>query len=186
METIEIKAIEACQAGQLDKFGLLYDKYIKKIYDFVFYRTGHKETAEDIVSHVFLKAIGKIGGFQMGEGTFQAWLYRIARNAVIDHYRTAKQHDNLDDHAGLAGSGDADGEIDAREKLKEIRNYLAKLSPEQRDIITMRVWQEMSYAEIAEIMGKSEASCKMMYSRTITKLREEVPLIILVLFLLQN
>ena len=180
MDDTEIKAIQECQTGDLEQFGLLYDKYIRKIYDFVYYKTQHNETAEDIVSQVFMKAIKKIKSFKINRGTFQAWLYQIARNTVIDHYRTKKQDKNIDDVFDLASNTDIERDTEAKFKLEEVEEYLRDLKSEQRDIIIMRVWQGMSYADISQVMNKSEASCKMMYSRAIGKLRSEVPLAFLV------
>jgi RNA polymerase sigma-70 factor (ECF subfamily) len=186
MDDAEISAIKDCQKGRMESFGLLYDKYIGKIYKFVYYKTNHRETAEDIVSQVFLKAVDKIKDFQINKGTFQAWLYRIARNAVIDHYRSQKYDENVDDWWGLSDSSDIERDADFKIKLEEVDEYLKKLSPEHREIIIMRVWQGLSYAEIAAVTGKTEASCKMMFSRSINKLRSEVPLAVLLLLVFLN
>lgn len=187
----EAQIVENCQKGDLEEFGKLYDKYIKKIYDFIYYKTQHKETAEDLTSIVFTKALEGIGRFDKN-GKFSSWVYRIARNTVIDHYRTKKSDANIDDIWDLAvddpaarrysGASNVEVDLDAREKLEEIRRNLKKLKSEQRDIVIMRVWQEMSYAKIAEVVGKSEASCKMTFSRTIQQLRAEMPLELFILF----
>lgn len=179
----ENKIIKKCQKGNLQEFSFLYEKYIKKIYDFVYYKTHHKETAEDLVSLVFMKALEKISGFDSSKGTFQAWLYQIARNSVIDHYRTKKQDKNIDDVWDLSGHEDLQKDFDAKEKLENVEKYLAELKSEHRDIIIMRVWQGMSHAEIGQVLGKSEASIKMTYSRAIRKLRKEMPLGKFLLFL---
>jgi RNA polymerase sigma-70 factor, ECF subfamily len=180
----ELSLIASCQKGQLTEFGPLYDKYIRKIYDFVYYKTHHKETAEDLTSQVFMKALEKINTFTTDRGTFQAWLYQIARNTVIDHYRTTKTEANIEDIWDLASHIDILRDVDATEKLAQVEKYLAKLKPEQRDIIIMRVWQGMSHQEIAAVMGRSEASAKMSFSRAITKLRQEMPITIFLLFIL--
>ena len=186
MEEREILAIRKCQSGDRDEFGQLYDKYIKKIYDFVYYKTQHKDTAEDLVSQIFMKALKRINEFKVDKGTFQAWLYQIARNTVIDHYRTIKKEKNIDDIFDLADSTDIERDIEVKIKLEEIEEYLKDLKSEQRDIIIMRVWQGMNYKDISLIMGKSEASCKMTYSRAISKLRNEVPLSILIYLLINS
>src|SRR6056297_2278284 len=90
MKQRESQAINNCQQGQLDSFNWLYERYIKKIYNFIYYKTMHQETAEDLTSQTFIKALNKINSFDSEQGTFQAWLYKIARNTVIDHYRTQK------------------------------------------------------------------------------------------------
>jgi len=181
----EQKIIIDCQKGNKEEFGRLYDWYVRKIYDFIYYKTHHKETAEDITSRVFIKALEKIDTFDNSRGFFSAWIYQIARNAVIDFYRTKKGDIGIDDIWDLVGNDNLERDIDVRQKLKSVEDYLKKLKSEQREIIMLRVWQEMPYKEIAEIIGKSEGSCKMMFSRTINELRKEVPanLVLSILFL---
>jgi len=184
MERDEQIAIQKCQKGDLGKFGILYDKYIKKIYDFIYFKTHHKETAEDLTSQTFFKALNKINSFKLEDGFFSAWLFQIARNTVIDHYRTQKYNLDIDEVWDLSDETDIERDIDTKEKLKDVEKYLEKLTREQREVIIMRIWQEMSYKEIAEATGKTEASLKMMYSRTINKLRQEMPLAIFISMLL--
>jgi RNA polymerase sigma-70 factor (ECF subfamily) len=131
-----------------------------------------------------MKALEKIEGFDNKKGTFQAWIYKIARNTVIDHYRTRKVDTNIEDVWDLSSGEDLDRDLDVKQKLEHIEKYLVKLKSEQRDIIIMRIWQGMSYREISEVLGKSEDSCKMMFSRVIKKLREEMPLVIFLALLL--
>jgi len=184
MEYNEIEIIKKCQAGNLDDFTLLYDAYVKKIYNFIYYRTQHKETAEDLTSRAFMKALEKISSFENEKGSFSSWLYRIARNSVIDYYRTKKHDADISDIWDLASEENIERDLDTKEKLKKVDEYLKNLKSEQREIIIMRVWQELSYKEIAEIIGKSEASCKMTYARALAKLKQEMPLSVLFLFIL--
>jgi RNA polymerase sigma-70 factor (ECF subfamily) len=183
MKINEQAIISKCQQGKLEEFGQLYDKYIQKIYNFVYYKTHHKETAEDITSLVFMKAIDKINSFDSGKGNFSSWIYRITRNTIIDHYRTKKEDANIEDIWDLAGDENIERDIDTRNKLKEVEKYLEKLNPEHRDIVIMRVWQGMSHNEIADALGKTEASIKMTFSRTMQKLRQEMPLATFLYFL---
>jgi len=157
----------------------LYDKYVRKIYDFIFFKTYHKETAEDIASQTFLKAVENVKNFDSRKGTFSSWLYSIARNTVIDYYRTRKFSANIEDFWDLSEENTIEEDIDRKENLEKIKAHLSKLTSAQREIIIMRVWQEMSYAEMAEILGKSEESCRMMFCRTLAKLKSEMPLALL-------
>lgn len=180
----DAELIDKCKKGQNENFGLLYDRYIVKIYNFVYYKTQHKETAEDLVSSVFLKAVRKIGSFEPEGGSFQAWLYQIARNTVIDHYRSKKYDKQIDDIWDMPAGGDTERDTDMKIRLEKIEKYLKRLKSEQRDIIIMKIWQDMSYQEIAAALGKSEASCKMMCSRALKQLRKEMPVELFLLLLL--
>ncbi len=184
MANSEQGIIQSCQNGNLEDFSQLYDKYIKMIYNFVYFRTHHKETAEDLTSLAFTKTLEKINSFNYKKGTFSSWLYRIARNTVIDHYRTQKMETNIDDIWDLGSNDDLPRDIETKEKLKKVQEYLNKLQPEQRDLIIMRVWDGLSYKEISEITKKSEAGLKMMFSRAMTKLRKDQALALILLLLL--
>jgi RNA polymerase sigma-70 factor, ECF subfamily len=111
-----------------------------------------------------------------------SWLYKIAHNSVLDHYRTTRHQDDIDDCYDLHDGTDTIGALDNAEEVKKVKEYLHKLTPTERDIVIMRVWQELSYKEIADIIGKSEANCKMIYSRTLKKLRTLMPLAVFLLF----
>ncbi|MBA7604560.1 RNA polymerase sigma factor YlaC [subsurface metagenome] len=176
---MEQEIIEQCKRGNLEEFEKLYDSYFKKIYSFIYYRTGHKETAEDLTSQTFIKALEKIQGFNLGKGTFSAWIYCIARNKVIDHYRTRKSELDISEVWGLGKDPSLD--IETRDRIREVKNYLKKIKKEQREIVLMRVWDGLSYKEIAEITGKSETNCKMIFFRTIGKLKEEIVLLLILL-----
>lgn len=181
----EIKAIQNCQAGNLQEFGQLYDLYVKKIYAFIYAKTGHRETAEDLVSQTFFKALQGISKFKLEQGTFQSWIYTIARNLVTDYYRSQKSDIRIDDCWDLPDKKYLDFDFDTSARLLEVEQYLVKLKVEQRDIIIMRIWHEMSYHEIADVLGKTESACKMSFSRAIKDLRRVMPLAMWI-FLIQN
>lgn len=170
--------------GDSQAFGVLYDHYIRRIYNFVFYKTYHKETAEDLTSQTFFKALNNIKSVDPDK-SFSSWLYKIAQNTVIDHYRRDRNHSDIDDIWDISDETDIVGDLDTDRNFKNAQKYLKKLPQIERDIIMMRVWQEMPYKEIAEVVGKSEANCKMIYSRAIKKLRDVVPLAVFILFMLK-
>jgi RNA polymerase sigma factor (sigma-70 family) len=151
----------------------LYDQYFDKIYQFVFYRTMHKELAEDLTSQVFMKAWEKFDTYDTSKGSFSAWIYQIARNTIIDNHRTRKDFVDLESAAEPEVDPRFAENIDASNSLSRIRQYLNGFSEEQRSIVIMRVWDELSYKEIADILGKSEASCKMSFSRSMAKIHKE-------------
>jgi RNA polymerase sigma factor (sigma-70 family) len=181
----ERELIVKSKEGDKQAFGVLYDHYIRRIYNYIFYKTFQKETAEDLTSQTFYKALRGIQSVDENK-PFGAWLYTIAGNSVIDHYRSAKHNADIDDIWDVSDdTTDIEGDTDTQLRFGKVQKYLKQLAPSERDIIMMRVWQELSYKEIADIVGKSEASCKMVYSRAIKKLRDVIPATLLLLLLLK-
>ena len=161
MENNESQTIARIKGGELDQFGRLYDLYIKKIYNFIYYKTLHKETAEDLTSQTFFKALKNIKSFDEAKGSFSSWIYRIARNTVIDYHRTKRTEANIDDIWDLSSDSNIETDINTIQKLDTVKKYLQKFKPQQREIVIMRLWDQLSYQEIAEITGLTVANCKM-------------------------
>jgi RNA polymerase sigma-70 factor, ECF subfamily len=182
MQYNEKELIENSQRGDSQAFGRLYDRHLRTIYDFIYYKTRHKETAEDLTSQTFFKALKNIQSVDPNRSII-SWLYKIAHNSVLDHYRTMRHQSDIEDCYDLSDDTDTVGELDNAEEVKKVKDYLHKLTPTERDIVIMRVWQELSYKEIADAIGKSEANCKMIYSRTLKKLRTLIPLALYLLLL---
>ncbi len=171
----ETELILQCQKGDREAFGKLYDHHVKTIYNFIYYKTRHRETAEDLTSQTFLKTLKNIDSVDPHR-SFSSWLYKIAQNTVFDHFRTKHSSADIDDIYDLSDDTDIVGSLDNAAEVKKVKKYLEKLSPLERNIVMMRVWEELPYKEIADRVGKSEASCKMMYSRSLQKLRDIAPL----------
>jgi len=176
----EISLLNQAQAGDAQAFGVLYDAYIKKIYDFIYYKTFHRDTAEDITSQTFLKAWKNIRQFK--EGSFSAWLYSIARNSVTDHYRSFRETSNIEDCWDLSDREDWESLLDNDLKLESIKQAMAGLKSADRELIVMRLWLDLSFKEISEQLGKSEGAVKMSFGRAITRLKTQVPLALIILF----
>ena len=176
----EPRIIKRAQAGNSDAFGELYDFYIKKIYDFIYYKTLNKDNAEDLTSITFTKAWKNI--FQFSNGSFSAWLYMIARNTVTDYYRGQKETTNIEDCWDLNDGEDFLSRIDNNLKIESIKKALSELKSDERELVIMRLWLDLTFKEIAERCAKNEGAVKMSYSRVILKLRDKIPLAILILW----
>ncbi len=181
----EVELVQRSKKGDSTAFGILYDHYIRYIYNFVFFKTHNKETAEDLTSQTFFKAFNSISSVDPSK-SFISWLYKIAQNIVIDHYRKSSRENSkrqiMDDEWDAPDTSiDIVGDLDISRDIERMKKYLSQLSSQERDIIIMRVWQDLSYKEIADIYGKTESSCKMMYSRSLKKLRDLIPLAVFLL-----
>lgn len=167
--TTEEDILRAVRAGERERFAELYDSYADRIYAFVYARVTHRETAEDLTSTVFMKALDRLVSFK--GGSFSAWIYRIARNTVIDHYRTNKPTADLDAIAEPPASTNLEAETHNRDLLARVEARLKLLKPEHQEIVKLRVWDDLPYATIASIVGKSEAAVKMTFARAVAGLQ---------------
>ncbi len=168
----EADILERAQAGDSEAFGLLYDHYLDAIYRFIYYKVFSREVAEDLVSDTFFKALRQLQSYNSSRGRFNSWLYQIARNTVIDHYRTKKENVPIDDIFDLGHDERTPDQLDAVAGLAKVEEYLKSLPARQREIITLRIWEGKSFDEIATILGGTEGSVKMAFSRSIRQLRE--------------
>ena len=158
-----------CQRGNVDAFALFYDAHVDRVYAFIARRVEHRQAAEDLTSTVFLKALESVTSYRGGSAV--AWVFRIARNTVIDHYRTRRVHADLEAVPQLAGDDNPARTAEQRLELERVQRALDTLTPDQRDLLTLRLWEDLSYADIAALLGKTEAGCKMAASRALAALR---------------
>lgn len=170
----DLQLVQAAQAGRSEAMAELYDSYAAAIYKFIFYKTMHKETAEDLTSKVFFKVLEKISSFNSEKSSFRTWLYTVARNTVIDHYRTQKKNKNIEDVWDLSSKEEVDEIVENRLQLEKVQEALKDLKPEQREIVLLRIWQGMTYQEIAEAIGSTEGACKMKYTRAMKVVKDNI------------
>jgi RNA polymerase sigma-70 factor (ECF subfamily) len=183
MQYNEREHILACQGGNTEAFGLIYDRHVRTIYNFIYYKVFDKDSAEDLTSQTFFKALKNVNSVDP-ERPIISWLYKIAHNSVLDHYRSTRPSEDIDDYWDIGDeTEDVVAKLDTDVDMKRVGQYLKKLSSLERDIIMMRVWQELPYQAIAEIVGKSEANCKMIYSRSLKKLKSMMPLALFLLLI---
>ncbi len=172
-----------------EHFNELYDIHFAKVYNFVYFRTHHKETAEDLTSKTFIKAWGNLDKFDEEKGSFSTWIYSIARNNIIDHSRKNRNQPesvDLDSILNASSSEDINLNTSTKLELEKIKGYLHTLPDEQRDIILMRVWDDLPFKDISAIIGKSEASCKMVFYRAMEKLQGHFSMTILALLIIKG
>lgn len=162
----ESAAIANLLAGRRAAFQDLYRLYVRPIFAFLYVRTRHRETSEDLTSAVFLKAFDRLDQFH--GGSFRAWIYQIARTTLIDYQRGQRPASEL---VEVSAPPDAEAKIDRAMNLERIRSAIATLTDEQRDVILLRVWDELPYADIAQLLGRSEAACKTSFSRSVQQLK---------------
>ena len=169
----------ALRAGKGDAaaFGALYDRYVEAVYRYVFYRVRNDADAEDLVSDVFMRALRAIPRYEP-RVAFLAWLYRIARNAVIDRARRSHTQISFEDalaHPGVDQVVEPDATILALSDKEAVRGALAKLTPLQQEVIVLRFVEGYSTHEIADLVGKREGTVRGIQFRALEALRALIP-----------
>lgn len=164
-----------------DAFGVLYQRYVDRIYNYVYYRVGNHADAEDLTSRVFFRALQHIGRYQDQGVPFSAWLYRIARNMVANWHRdnSRRQFLALDDVAQWRFSEDGP-EVTAQfaENKELLLTALRRLPPDRQEMLILKFVDRLPNAEIGRIMGRSEGAIKSLYHRTLLALRDEMPKVV--------
>jgi RNA polymerase sigma-70 factor, ECF subfamily len=151
-------------------FGELYERYIKKIYNYIYYRTGNHHDAEDIAARVFYRAMGHIDTYTDQGVPFQAWLYRIAHNLVANWHRDKGRRKiiPLDEFVSVTLKTDSPEKMaQDSEERQRLLAAVRRMPEERQQLIILN-------AEIAAIMDRSEGAIKSLYHRTLQSLREEL------------
>lgn len=169
----ENQLIQRARQGDLGAVSELYNLHIDRIYQYVRYRTGDDQTAEDITAEVFLRAIESLGTYNDQGAPFIAWLYRIAHARVIDYWRSSKRRQTapLDDpllQDGLVVTDDAI-DIDFLQH-RSLWQALRQLTDDQQNVIIMKFVQGLSNVEIAQLLGKTEGAVKALQRRALEAL----------------
>jgi RNA polymerase sigma-70 factor (ECF subfamily) len=165
---------ELVQAARADvrSFLPLYERYFPKVQRYVRIRVGDRAACEDITSEVFMAALAALPEFR-GSGSFAAWLFRIAQNAVRSHHRGARAL-QLDEVtlAAIPGEDPAPPEEALRrERLAHLRAVVSTLKPEQQNLLALRYGAELESHEIGEVLGKSAVAVRVALHRTLAELR---------------
>jgi RNA polymerase sigma-70 factor (ECF subfamily) len=171
------EALKRASQGDREAFGLIYDRYITRIYNYIYYRTGNQHDAEDLTSRVFTRAMKHITNYQDRGVPFSAWLYRIAHNLVANWHRdkSRKQEYNLEDGVWSSKESEMPESVLLRvEQHDEILAMVRDIPEDRQMLIIMKFVDHMSNAEIGKIMGKTEGAIKSLYHRTLLSLRKKI------------
>ncbi|MEW5992530.1 MAG: sigma-70 family RNA polymerase sigma factor [Chloroflexota bacterium] len=158
-------------------FGRLFDEYHEPVYRFIANRVNRPADAEDLTQLVFVKALEALPRYEVRGVPFGGWLFRLARNTIIDHARTRHDHAELDAAADRATDDAGPDEVTLlRQDLDAVARALADLTDEQREAIELRFFAGLSAREAAEAMGKQEGTVRGLQFRAIASLRRSLGL----------
>lgn len=172
----EKNLVSRAKTGEAEAFGQLYDHYLPKIYRFILFRVDGEATAEDLTHEVFLNAWKGIDNYEITAFPFGSWLYRIARNKVIDYYKTNKVYLAIEKvkegDPVLPATLAIESDLDIKMGLERIRRALRELSEDQQTVIIMRFVDDLSHAEIAAVLGRSEGTTRVIQHNALKNLRK--------------
>jgi RNA polymerase sigma-70 factor (ECF subfamily) len=174
-EAVIERLVEEARSGDAWAFGLLFDEYHESIHRYVMSRVPSASDAEDLTQVVFVKALEALPRYRSRGIPIKAWLFRLARNSVIDLHRTRREHADLDLAAGHP-SGDAgpDELAATRQAIDAVGIALGALTDEQREVIALRFFAGLSTREVADAMGKQEGTVRGLQFRAIGALRRQL------------
>lgn len=167
------------------EFENYYHEYIDAIYNFSFYKLWcDEQKAYDISQEAFYKALKKLDTFDEKKSSFKTWIYTITHHLIIDYYRALPENDTLSDYENLMYYYDGiEDSIDSKQKLKKIYLELNNLSSTTKQIIILRIFEELSFQEISHLLDISQWACKMQFKRGIESIKWTLLQIIFILFL---
>ncbi len=160
-----------------EAFAELYNLYVGRIYAYHFQHTGNRADAEDLTSRTFYRVLRHLPRYRDQGLPFSAWLFRIAHNLQANWYRDRERHplivlnEEWDEHGGEEVEG-PEHEMERRALQGQLREVLRTLPPEQREVLALKFGAQMSNAEIAAVLGRTEGAIKSLYHRILLRLRE--------------
>jgi RNA polymerase sigma-70 factor (ECF subfamily) len=176
MSVDESTLIERAKKDQ-DAFGQLYERYAQRIYQYIYYRTGSEEDAEDLTAKTFMRAWQHIAKYDDRGIPFSAWLYRIAHNLVANWHRDRSRRKiiSLDDLSRwqINEDGPEAAALFAEDRTALLR-VVRRLPADRQELLALKFVEHLSNAEIGEVMGRSEGAIKSLYHRTLIALRDEL------------
>jgi RNA polymerase sigma-70 factor (ECF subfamily) len=173
----EAEVLARASQGDRDAFGSLYERYVDRIFNYVYYRTGNTHDAEDLTARVFQRAMNHIHNYTDRGVPFSAWLYRIAHNLVANWHRdrSRRQEIPINDVPVLPAKGDhPETKLVRTEEQDALLRLIRKLPPERQHLLILKFVESLSNAEIGQIMGRSEGAIKSLYHRTLLALRDQI------------
>ncbi|MCD6345105.1 MAG: sigma-70 family RNA polymerase sigma factor [Anaerolineae bacterium] len=156
-----------------EAFGMLYRRYVKRIYNYHYRHTGNPGEAEDLTSRTFYRALRSIKRYHDRKASFQAWLFRIAHNLLVNWYRDQSRRRTvpLEVEDLLANHQGPESSVEGRERRESLLQAIERLPEERKTLLVLKFTEQLSNTEIGAVLGKSEGAIKSLYHRTLLSLR---------------
>jgi RNA polymerase sigma-70 factor (ECF subfamily) len=170
------RLVDRAQRGERDALEELYLLHFDRIYSYLHMSVGNRYDAEDLTTQTFVKMLESVGRFRWQSAPFSAWLFRIAHNLAMDHFRSSRRWQPEEDVPEPPGSEEASAEEQAlhaigRESMLEL---IDELSTEQQQVLALKFVFNFSNAEVATILGKTEGAIKSLQHRALVSLQKQL------------
>jgi RNA polymerase sigma-70 factor (ECF subfamily) len=170
------KLVERAQAGDRDALEELYLLHFDRIYSYLHMSVGNRHDAEDLTTLTFLKMLESIKRFRWQAVPFSAWLFRIAHNVAMDHFRASKRVQPEEEVPEPIGSEQLSAEVEAMRSIgrQSMLQMIESLSPEQQQVLTLKFVFNFGNGEVASILGKTEGAVKSLQHRALASLQKQI------------
>jgi len=170
------RLVEHAQQGDRDALEALYLRHVDRIYSYLHLSVGNRHDAEDLTTQTFLKMLEAIGRFRWQAAPFSAWLFRIAHNLAMDHFRATKRWQPEEEVPEPEGSEESSAEEAAFESIgrRSMLELIENLSHEQKQVLTLKFVFSFSNGEAATILGKTEGAVKSLQHRALASLQKQI------------
>ncbi len=173
---LESQLVERAKSDP-EAFGEIYERYVDRIYNYIYFRVGDQHEAEDLTARTFYRALDHIDRYVDRGLPFSAWLYRIAHNLVANWHRDRSRRKliSLDGLLRIAAPGESpERAVEEQTERESLRAAIRRLPADRQQLLILKFGERLSNAEIGQIMGKTEGAIKSLYHRTLAALREDL------------
>lgn len=173
---LESQLVERAKSDP-EAFGEIYERYVDRIYNYIYFRVGDQHEAEDLTARTFYRALDHIDRYVDRGVPFSAWLYRIAHNLVANWHRDRSRRKliSLDGLLRLSAPGQSpERAVEEQTERESLRAAIRRLPADRQQLLILKFGERLSNAEIGQIMGKTEGAIKSLYHRTLAALREDL------------
>ncbi len=171
----EVPRSLVCQAIEGDRwaYGKIFRLCYEDVFDYIIRRVGNRSDAEDLTMKVFMKGLESISRYEERGFSLRAWLYRIAHNLVVDHYRVLRKDVDLEELPEIVDAGkDIEQELVRREMVGDLYSKIRKMPPAQAEVLILRFMEDMSVKETAMILDKKEATVRALQFKGVNNLKK--------------
>src|SRR5713101_6276512 len=170
------RLVERGQQGERGALEELYLIHFDRIYSYLHMTVGNRHDAEDLTTQTFLKMLESIGRFRWQSAPFSAWLFRIAHNLAMDHFRARRRWQPEEEVPEAPGSEEPSAELEAMQSIgrQSMLELIEKLSPEQQQVLTLKFVFNFANADVAKVLDKTEGAIKSLQHRALASLQKQL------------